>query len=167
MTESGAFQSLTDFGIALAGFTSIVVVFGRRGGEFHPADRARVFHALAPSLGGAFLALLPVGLDLVGISSSMVWRLSSWVLVAVMGSYVVDTELKARRPNPEVRAVLSSSLLQVVRALRVSSVIAGILNATGLLFSPQPGAYFFAVAAPLRLSAIVFSRMVFVRPVSQ
>ena len=67
MIDTGAFQSLAEFGIALAGFTSVVVVFSRRDGEFHPADRFRILTALVPSLGAAFLALVPVGLDLMGL----------------------------------------------------------------------------------------------------
>lgn len=32
LVDTGAFQSLAEFGIALAGFTSIVIIFGRRDG---------------------------------------------------------------------------------------------------------------------------------------
>ena len=35
---------LDEFGIALAGFTSIVIVFSRRDGQLHPADRFRDAH---------------------------------------------------------------------------------------------------------------------------
>ena len=164
MAESEAFQTLAEFGIALAGFTSIVVVFGRGGGEFHPADRFRVFSALVPSLGAAFLALVPVGLDLTGLPPLAVWRVSSVVLVAAVGSYFAFSDFHLRRLAPQVRAVISSRLGMFFRVLWLSSIIAGVLNGTGALFSPQAGVYFFAVLSPLVVGAIVFVRMVFIRP---
>jgi hypothetical protein len=61
-------------------------------------------------------------------------------------------------------ALLSRGLTHFFRVLRLLSVLAGLLNATGILFAPQPGVYFFAVVCPLLLGAFVFVRMVFVRP---
>ena len=164
MAESEAFQTLSEFGIALAGFTSIVVVFGRGGGAFHPVDRFRVFSALIPSLGGAFLALLPVGLDLVGFSHTAVWRASSLVLVFAIITYLVFVTIQIRRLPPEASALLSSHLIRLFLSLFSFAILAGFLNVTGVLFSPQGGAYFFAVLSVLVIGAIVFVRMVFVRP---
>jgi len=160
LAESDAFQSLAEFGIALAGFTSIVIVFGQRDGEFHPADRFRVFTALVLSLGAAFLALVPVGLDLVGVPSAAVWRASSLVLVVYLGWYSVIAEI---RPAA-ARIVLSSRLRNLFRTLRLAAIVSSILNASGVFFSPQAGVYFFAVLCPLAIGAIVFVRVVFIRP---
>ena len=160
MAESDAFQSLAEFGIALAGFTSIVIVFSRQGGDFHPADRFRVFTAVVLSLGAAFLALLPVGLDLVGLPPSVVWRVASLVLVVFIGWYSVIAEI---RP-PEARIVLSSGLRNLFRTLRFVAAFASIINASGVLFPPQAGVYFLAVLCPLAIGAIVFLRVVFIRP---
>jgi hypothetical protein len=164
LVDSGAFQSLAEFGIALAGFTGIVIIFGRRDGELHPADRFRILVALLPSLGGAFLALVPVGLDLAGLPASAVWRVSSLMLVAAAVSDEVHGSIRLRRLSPEARAILSSRLTGFLRALRLFAVVAGVLNATGILFDPQPGAYFFAILCPLLMGAVVFVRIVFVRP---
>ena len=164
MTDSGAFESLAEFAIALAGFTSVVVVFSRRDGELHPADRFRIRAALVSSLGAAFLALVPVGLELTGLPSSAVWRASSLVLVAAVAWDSIHTEVRRRRLSPNARSVLSSRISGFLRALRLFSFVAGLLNATGVLFAPQPGAYFFAVLCALLYGAIAFARMVFVRP---
>jgi hypothetical protein len=164
LIDSGAFQSLAEFGIALAGFTSIVIVFGRRDGELHPADRFRILVALLPSLGGAFLALVPVGLDLAGLPPSAVWRASSLMLVAAVVSDEVHGSIRLHRLPLEARAILSSHLTSFLRAIRLFAFVAGFLNATGILFDPQPGVYFFAVLCPLLMGAVVFVRIVFVRP---
>jgi len=164
LIDSGAFQSLAEFAIALAGFTSVVVVFSRRDGEFHPADRFRIRIALVASLGAAFLALVPVGLELTDLSPSAVWRASSLVLVAAVAWDSIHADARLRRLSPEARAVLSSQLSTFLRLLRLFAFVAGLLNATGLLFAPQPSAYFFAVLCALLYGAIAFVRMVFVRP---
>jgi hypothetical protein len=164
LIDSSAFQSLAEFGIALAGFTSVVVVFSRRDGQFHPADRFRILTALVPSLGAAFLALVPVGLDLMGLSPSAVWRVSSLVLVAAVAAEWVQGEIRLHRLPPEALAILSFHIASFIRALRVFALAAGLLNASGILFAPQPGAYFFAVLCPLLIGTVAFVRMVFVRP---
>jgi hypothetical protein len=164
LIDSSAFQSLAEFSIALAGFTSIVVVFSRRDGEFHPGDRFRIRIALVASLGAAFLALVPVGLELTGLSPSAVWRVSSLVLVSAVAWDSVHAYAQLNRLPPDARAVLSSRLSSFLRALRLFSFLAGVLNGTGLLFVPQPGVYFFAVFCALLYGAIAFVRMVFVRP---
>ena len=117
-----------------------------------------------PSLGAAFLALVPVGLDLTGLSPSAVWRVSSLVLVAAVASDQVQTAIRQHRLSSEARAVLSFGLSSFFRALRLFAILAGLLNATGILFAPQPGVYFFAVLCPLLLGVVIFVRMVFVRP---
>jgi hypothetical protein len=164
LIDSGAFQSLAEFGIALAGFTSVIVVFSRRDGEFHPADRFRIRVALVTSLGAAFLALVPVGLELTGLSPSAVWRVSSLLLVAAVAWDSIHTYFRLHRLSSEARAVLSSHLSSFLRALRLFALLGGLLNATGLFFEPQPGVYFFAVVCALLYGGIVFVRMVFVRP---
>ena len=167
MVEADALQTLAEFGIALAGFTSIVVVFRRGGGDFHPADRYRVFVALVPSLSAAFLALIPVGLDLVGLHPATVWRTSSLVLVAAVTSIFVTNLIQERRLPPEARTVLSRLLTAFFRVVMGITILAGLINATDILFPPQAGLYFFAVLWLLAIASIVFVRIVFVRPAAQ
>jgi hypothetical protein len=141
-----------------------VIIFGRRDGQLHPTDRFRILVALVPSLGGAFLAWVPVGLDLAGLPPFAVWRVSSLMLVVAVVADEVHGSIRLYRLSPEARTILSSSLTGLLRALRLFAFVAGVLNATGILFDPQPGAYFFAVLCPLLMGAIVFVRIVFVRP---
>jgi hypothetical protein len=164
--ETDALQVLAEFGIALGGFTSIVVVFGRRGGEFHPVDRFRVFAALILSLGGAFLALVPVGFELLGYSSEVIWRASSVILVLALALFILNILRSLRRLPPEASAVLSRPFFIVNLSILVSSLLASTFNATGLFFAARAGVYFFAVLGPLIVGAIAFVRMVFVRPIT-
>lgn len=165
MISTDPFQTLAEFGVAIAGFTSIVVVFGRRGGAFHPADRYRVFTALVPSLAGAFLALVPVGLGMLTLSPEAVWRISSLVVVLVVGSYSVVAARGLARLPAEARALFADVIVAVFRCSWIGSLALAFLNATGLVFAPQPGVYFFVVLVPILLGAISFARIVFIRPV--
>jgi hypothetical protein len=87
------------------------------------------------------------------------------MLVVAVVSDEVHGSIRLHRLSAEARAILSSHLTAFLRALRLSAFVAGVLNTTGILFDPQPGAYFFAVLCPLLMGAIVFVRIVFVRPV--
>ncbi len=70
MQGADAFLTLAEFSIALASFTSVVVVFANRGGEFSSMDRFRVQGALWSSLGPAVLAFAPIAFDLFGLSET-------------------------------------------------------------------------------------------------
>ena len=164
MADSAAFQTLAEFGIALAGFTSIVVVFRRGGEQLHPADHFRVFSALMPSLVGAFLALVPVGLDQLGLPPATMWRVASIVLAGAAFSLVATITIQLRRLPPEASALLFRPLGIFLRILVGFSAVGGLANATGALAPPQGGLYFFAVLLLLITGAIVFVRMVFIRP---
>jgi hypothetical protein len=164
LADSAAFQTLAEFGIALAGFTSIVVVFRRGGEQLHPADHFRVFSALVPSLVGAFLALVPVGIDLLGLPPATMWRVASIVLAGAAFSLLATTTIQLRRLPPEASALLSRPIGIFLRILGALSAVGGLANATAAFAPPQGGLYFFAVLLLLITGAIVFVRIVFIRP---
>ena len=64
MEVRDALLTLSEFAIALAGFTGVVVVFGNRAGGWHPIDRYRIIIILLCSIGPAFFSLLPVGIEM-------------------------------------------------------------------------------------------------------
>jgi hypothetical protein len=162
--DTGAYQSLAEFSIALAGFVGLVVVFRRREDRFHPADDFRIFIALVPSLAGAFLALLPVALDLLVLEPSTTWTLSSVTYAAVVLFFLVVIAIRISRLPPDARVVLSRPLTVFFYALLGSSVAANFLNALSFFGTPSSGVYFLGIMAILVNSATVFARIVFIRP---
>jgi hypothetical protein len=164
MISTDPFQTLAEFGVAIAGFTSVVVVFGRGAEPLHPADRFRVFTALVPSLGGSFLALVPVGLDLFGLSEVAIWRTAS-VIYAVLFGTIMSIALRALGRLPtDAKALFHPVVRSFFLALWVISFGVALVNASGLFFEPHPGVYFFVVMTALLLGAVSFARIVFVRP---
>jgi hypothetical protein len=164
--ETGPFEALAEFGVALAGFTGVIVVFGRQGALL-PVDRFRVLNALVFSLGGAFLALLPLGLDLTELAPDRLWQLSSAVLSLMVGTQIGVTTRNVRHLSSEDREVFRPLVAYSLFGLFVISLLIGALNSTGLLFQPQASAHFGAVLCLLVASAVIFVRIVFIRPASE
>jgi len=162
--DTGPYQTLAEFAIALAGFVGLVVVFRRREGEFHPADDFRIFIALVPCLAGAFLALLPVGLDLLFFEPATTLIFSSIMYATVVVLVLLVVVIRNVRLPPDARSVLSRPLTLFFYALFASSVVANLVNAMSLFGEPRSGVYFLGIMAMLVNSATVFARIVFVRP---
>jgi hypothetical protein len=76
--EAETLQTLAEIAIALAGFTGIVAVLGRRvRGEWAPLEWARLRDLLLASLGVVFFAFIPQLLHSVIPEIPTVWRISS------------------------------------------------------------------------------------------
>ncbi|MEN8161396.1 MAG: hypothetical protein ABFS41_15105 [Myxococcota bacterium] len=166
MTDTGPFEALAEFGVALAGFTGVVVVFGLRRGELMPADRFRVYNALVLSLGGSLLAILPLGLQLAAVGTETVWRLSSLALAVVVAGHLGVMIQTVRRLSIGDREVLRPFVAYAIFSVLVLSPVLGALNASGVLFRPQGFAHFACVFCLLFAAAVIFVRIVFVRPPS-
>ena len=81
-------QTLAEVSVALAGFSGVVSVFGRRHtGDWDPADRLHLSFMLETSLAVLFLSLLPFALLSVELSPRPTWTIMS----GVMAAYLVVT----------------------------------------------------------------------------
>lgn len=164
MDDFGAFQTLAEFAVSLAGFAGVVVAFRRVDERLHPADGIRVFMALVPTLACALLALLPIGLELTDLSPSSIWLVAVIVHALVVLLLLSAISVRIGRLPPDAKALLSRPLTVFFYGLIGFSVVVDLLSATGWLAIPPSGAYFFALLAILFNSATVFARMVFIRP---
>jgi hypothetical protein len=159
-----AFLTVAEFAIALAGFTSVVVIFSRGGGEWAPADRFRIRSALLSSLGAGLLALLPSCLVLLGLSGTAVWRLSSFFFLVFLTVGIAWNSAAIRQLDGPSREFLGSV---VPRAMAISAYVALALqgaNVLGIGFEPQPGLVFVGLLHQLAVSVVAFTRTVFLRP---
>jgi hypothetical protein len=164
LLDTAAFQSLAEFAIALAGFVGVVIVFRRGEDRLHPADDIRVFIALLSSLAGAFLALLPVSLNLFALAPATSFIFSSAMYAAVVLSLLLLVATRIGRLAPDSRAVLSRPLTLFFYTLLGSSVAANLLNVVSFFGEPSGGVYFIGIVALLANCATVFARIVFIRP---
>jgi hypothetical protein len=164
MQPSDAFLALAQFSLALAGFTGVVIAFGWRDDEWHAADAFRTWRALVTSLACAFLSLVPIGLELLGVQGAAVWRWSSAAFSAyalVWARFDAPEHWRLRSELREVVPVWGPWLLYGLGLLMWTSQI---LNALGVWYEPQPGVLFAGLLLFLLLPALIFARIPFVRP---
>ena len=73
----GSFEILAEVAIGIAGFGSLAIVLGRDREGWESADAFRTAGLFLASLGGLFLALLPIGLATTQLAATSIWRASS------------------------------------------------------------------------------------------
>jgi hypothetical protein len=163
--DLSSFATLAEFAIAQAGFASVVVVLRRGRDQLHPADAFRVSNALVPSILAGFLALLPIGLDEIGVSERNIWVSVSLVFVAVVAFLAIHIARRMRQLPPDAREIISGRVAGLHFFNLGVVIVACFSNATtGLLGPPQGGFYFFGILVLLSVGAVAFVRLVFIRP---
>lgn len=154
--------TIAEFGVALAGFTSIIVVFSRRG-DLVDVDRFRVRSALLGSLGAAFFALVPSTLLLLGLTGVGVWQIASATMVLYLLILLAYSRRMVVRLDEASRALLGRVPPFMIAASVLMVVLQG-LNALGVAFEPQSGIYVLGLFLLLMTGAFGFLRTLFVRP---
>ena len=165
MAGENAFLTIAEFAMALAGFTSVVVIFSRRGEGWNPVDAFRIRAALWASLGGGFFALIPSGLWLVGVSGHPLWRVSSSLFAAFIGVLLLDSLRRLHNLDSDSRLLLGSIAPRAMPLLIVVALLLQLANVVGTGFEPQPGAYFFGLLLLLLGGVVAFVRTIFIRPI--
>ncbi len=90
MTYENALSTLAEVAIAIAGFSGIVSVFGRRSvGQWSVAERARLTGLLIMSLTALLFCLLPFVLLSIPVSESTCWRFLSVLLAFFTVAFAV------------------------------------------------------------------------------
>jgi hypothetical protein len=78
MNATDALATIAEIAIAVAGFSGVAAVLGRRSqGEWSPLDVFRLRALLLSSFSIVIFCFLPIVLSLTLLSSSSVWALSS------------------------------------------------------------------------------------------
>ena len=121
--------TLAEIAVAFAGFSSIVVVFGRRDADgLQGFDRIRFRIMLQYSLLAAFFAVLPLPLHHLGVSAKVIWSLCSTGLgiylgLGGVGQFLIGRAFKGARKRAVwvvfQLAYWSSFILQVLNVADV------------------------------------------------
>jgi hypothetical protein len=151
---------LAEIAIGLAGFTGVSAALYARD-TWHPYDRYRTVALLFTSFGALGFALIPYGLQLLGVPNETLWRVCSGAIVA----YVFVMAAVAFRTRPTE----PSSLPFYGEITAVFSVVGGLgtlvqaLNALGL-FSASFGVYYLGLVVLLLVGGMQFAVIVLFRP---
>ncbi len=114
MALTGTLETVSEIGVALAGFSGIVTALSDRADQpWGPADWYRLKALLIWSLGAALLALLPSGLSAVPDLESP-WRISHTVFAVLHGGclawYFREDRKQADSDEPALPSSVTRSL---------------------------------------------------------
>ena len=157
MDHEDILLTLAEVSVALAGFSGVVAVFGRRDpGTWSFADRFRFFALVHTSLSSLLLCILPFGLLAFNIPEEAVWSALSALFVvynAVVGFFTSRRFLAA---SSSERAEFTSGVMPVMFAILAPILVLSIFNvAVGGTFGP----FLVALIYLLVLSSFLFARM--------
>lgn len=155
---SDVLLTIAEFSLALAGFSAVVLVLARRGGEIDEAAAYIVRFMILNAVGAGFLALLPSLVVALGASEPLVWRLSSAVYVV---SVVLLTLPLAISQAIEVRGLLARGLSSAFWTLSAAAHLVQLSNAVGFPFAPSFGGFLLGLMLLLGLAGIQFVVVVF------
>lgn len=126
--------------MAFTGFIGIFLVLAAREGRFVPADSFVIRLIVICSIGPVFFAVLPLVLDLLGLSGPWLWRISSMAVLAAASVAVVYLARQVRAlESGEGRALNYGFMLAMLAAF------SGVANAVGWPWAPNGGLYLVTV----------------------
>jgi hypothetical protein len=147
-------RSLSEVAIALAGFTGIVAVLGRRaGGQWDPLEWLRLRMLLETSLGVVFLSLIPVLLHQLEALQGALWRVGNGLqaLVHVAGIVLLWLRFRKLEPSqwpPEERWLTAALVpISIAIVLLQGSFVLGKLAPYGFFLFLLGLIYLLAIAA--------------------
>ncbi len=160
MAYENALSTLAEVAIAIAGFSGIVAVFGRRSsGHWSPAERDRLIGLLVMSFTALLFCVVPFVLLSIPVSESTCWRsLSLLLAISRIGSIRVVLRnalgaLGTPRSEREVSLVLSGIFI-IGDFLVFASLLANAF-ALGVVWP-----YLAAIIWTLTQAALLFARLV-------
>ena len=131
MDGESLLTSAIEVGIALAGFSGIVAVLGRRNqGSWSSAEKLRLQLLLQTSFSAVLFAMLPLFLLSMKITESSIWRLSSgiWLIYIVIEATMRIREISRIRaesaePFPRAYFAFIASGLLLVTLFQLFNVV--------------------------------------------
>ena len=160
--EPDSFFIISELAVGIAGFSGIIVAIGYRSGELEPLDRFRVLNVLSTALIAAFGGLLPQLFAGLGFTGGSLWRWSSVGFGFFLVALFTDAHVRLHKLSAIDRANVSRVLWLVILGGVAAMAALQLVNATRA--SPSPGPVFASLVALLGCSAILFIRVLLVRP---
>ncbi len=164
MNGSEALSAVAQLALGLAGFTGIVVVFGRQPGRLRPVEVYRLANLLAISCEAMFLALLPFGLYYAGLQEESLWRFSSGFMIGLTVVLLAGFSPSTTRFVRETPEIFNLYVLTFLVTAHIANLVVQFLNVLGVFGRPNLGVYFFGLLWLLLHGFAQFARILFIRP---
>ena len=97
MAPPGYFQTIAEVGIALAGFSGLLVTLRRREGQLDDIRKFRLRILLAMAFGALFLSLVPDLLISLDIGEILSWRISAGIMFVFNAAFIIWLVLASNR----------------------------------------------------------------------
>ena len=156
--------TIAEIGIALAGFSGLVVVLRKNTGALNEIEKYRMSVLLATAFGAMFLALLPAALQQSGFADALLWRTSSAFLTAFSLVFVLGWVSSSRRFFNVAREIFSVPAFSMMAIGHLTNVGLQLSVALGLWEESSPGVYLFGLIWLLAHASQQFVRMLFIQP---
>ncbi len=156
MESEGILTALAEVGIAIAGFSGIVVALQHRSGGWPEIDKFRFNLLLQVSLVGVFSSLIPILLHLVNPGRTFVWAWSSglWLAYALpMIAYRVPRGMTTLTAATEPYSKFMATYIFTSLTLQV------LLQTTNLVWLREPWPHVLTVLLSLLLASLLFIRL--------
>jgi hypothetical protein len=152
-------QTIAEVSVAFAGFTGVVVAFGRRPQPGVSTVNAHAFKAmLASSLQALLFSVLPFLFAASGLSEPRLWRVASaFMLLGLLAGAAVDVYF-ARRTDPVEWTRFDRAFQVLIPLFGLAAVIGQLINLFGGVehpFAPYLGGLLFF----LFFSSVMFVRL--------
>jgi len=163
-SEVDSFSTLTEFAIAIAGFSGIAIALRGRTEEFTSLARFRHRNLILFSLSPAFGSTYPQTALHFGAQGSDVWLWSSLFFAAncsycllVLAVPIFSNETL----SPEDRVQLSRLMWILSIGGAIVTLVALLANALGILGEPGPGPLWVGLLWQIFIAALQFARLLF------
>ncbi len=162
MSQVDALSTLAEIAIAIAGFSGIVSVFGRRSlGEWSPDERSRLIGLLHQSFAALFFCIVPFALLAVPVSEPACWR----ILSLAFASYRVFSVAFSARIALQTRPITQDAR-ESIPAIAWAFVVGDSLAVLVLLANAVAWAalwpYLAAIIWGLCVASVLFVRLIMV-----
>ncbi len=152
--------TVAEVSVALAGFASVVSIFGQRIANVDPRisyHRLRIMVEL--SLTATAFSLLPVMLAATELSASATWRLSSLMFVAIATPHMVFRYVRLRLAASSLDQARFNATTWAWVATGALAQLGLVLITVGALHHHQAAAYLFALSYQLGVTGLYFLRL--------
>ena len=149
--------TFAEVSIALAGFSGVVAVFGRRDPDsWSLADRLRFFSLVHTSLSSLLLCILPFGLLALNVAEASVWSSLSALFVLYNILVLVLFTRRLLAASASERAEVTWVVIPVVLAILAPVLVLNVYNVgAGATFGPLLVGIIFLLV----LAGFLFARM--------
>jgi hypothetical protein len=134
MEEGENLRTLAEVAIALAGFTGVVAVLGRRAsGAWPPLDLLRLHMLLATSVGVLMLSFIPALLEALNISGTSLWQIANFIQLVIHSAGLVVLAGRVRKLDASQWPRVERLWTLILIPISLSLILAQLLNVLGAL----------------------------------